>query len=79
MTSANWMQVGLLVCSGTVALLSGSKKETTRRVGFCFGVAGQPFWFLSAWFSGQWAICLLCFWYAFCYIRGIVNTKKQIT
>lgn len=76
--TANFVQVMILVCSSTVAFLVGSKKAKVRRVGFVVGLIGQPFWLATAWTHGQWAIFALCFWYAFCYARGIWNiTAKQ--
>ena len=36
-----------------------------------FGIAGQPFWFYSAYQAEQWGIFVLCFFYAFAWAQGI--------
>jgi hypothetical protein len=74
-SKANLIQTAILVITGSVAFLIGSKKPVVRKIGFAFGVIGQPFWFWSAWDNTQWGIMILCGWYAFCYGRGFVNIK----
>lgn len=76
LSAADWVQVAILIGTGITAFMVGSKIQGVRRVGFAFGVATQPFWFLASYWSGQWGVCLTCFWYVFCHGRGFVNTKN---
>ena len=39
--------------------------------GFVVGLASEPFWMLSTWRAGQWAIFLLAIFYTWQYIVGI--------
>jgi hypothetical protein len=70
-----FVQIAILICSSSVAFLVGSKKATVRKTAFVIGLCGQPFWFYTSFIHKQWAIVLLSGWYAFCYIRGILNAK----
>lgn len=42
-----------------------------RRFACLFGLAGQPFWFYSAWQAEQWGIFCLCFFYAWAWFKGV--------
>jgi hypothetical protein len=74
---AHFVQGGILVCSGTVALLAGSTEARARRIGFVFGLCGQPFWFYTAYQHCQWAIMLLACWFTFCHWRGFWNNRPM--
>jgi hypothetical protein len=76
LSAAAWVQIAIVVGTGLTAYLVGSKNRAVRRVGFVFGVTTQPFWFLASYWSGQWGVCLTCFWYVYCHGRGFVNTKN---
>jgi hypothetical protein len=71
-----WVQVAIVVGTGLTAYMVASKSRPVRRVGFAIGVCSQPFWFMASYWSGQWGVCLTCFWYVFCHGRGFVNTKN---
>lgn len=72
----NSIQIAILICSGMAALLVSSRNPRTRMFGFISGLCGQPFWFITSWTNGQWAILLLSGFYTFCHARGIWNNRK---
>lgn len=75
----NAVQGAILVCSGAVAFCAGSKEQRVRFIGFCFALAGQPFWLWTAWVHQQWAIVVLAFWYVACHARGVFNNRPWVT
>lgn len=77
MTKENLVQVLIVVGTGTTAFLVASKNRKARRVGFAIGVLCQPLWFTSAWWTKQWGIAAVCFWYVFCYARGFRNARPE--
>lgn len=70
------IQTCILICSAMVAFLVSSKKAHVRKIGFIFGLCGQPFWFWTSINHGQWAITILAVWYTICHARGIRNSKE---
>jgi hypothetical protein len=72
------MQAAIAICSILAIWLLTSKKPGTRVWGCVIGALGQPFWFVSAWESGQWGVALLSFWYAFCYVRGFFTNRSHL-
>lgn len=64
-------QIAIAV-TGVVAIwLSQDKRESYRRYACLFGLAGQPFWFYSAWSADQYGIFMLCFLYTWAWIKGV--------
>ena len=62
---------------GTITVfLLNSKSKKHRKIGAIVGVCGQPFWFITSFMNGQWAIFLLGILYTIAYIRGIINNTK---
>jgi hypothetical protein len=76
LTRAAWVQIAIVIGTGLTAFMIASKSRPVRRVGFAIGVCTQPFWFMASYWSGQWGVCLTCFWYVICHARGFVNTKN---
>lgn len=74
----NSIQIAILIFSGLAALLVSSRNPRTRMCGFIAGLCGQPFWFVTSWTNGQWAILLLSGFYTFCHLRGFIGARKDI-
>lgn len=66
-------QVAIAATGVTAIWLTQSKSEKARRFACLFGLAGQPFWFYSAWQAGQWGIFALCCLYTLSWARGVWN------
>lgn len=63
-----------IALTGAVAIwLTQDQREGRRRYACLFGLAGQPFWFWSAWQAEQWGILALTFAYAWSWARGFKN------
>lgn len=62
-----------IALTGVVAIvLVQSKSENLRRYACLFGLAGQPFWFYSAWQSAQWGVFALCVLYTMAWGNGVL-------
>ena len=60
--------------TGVVAIfLTQQKNESIKKYGCLFGLAGQPFWFYSAYTSEQWGIFVLCTFYTYAWCLGVKN------
>ncbi len=67
----NQLMIGI---TGVVAIyLSQHKSDNIRKYACLFGLAGQPFWFYSAYKADQWGIFILCIMYTISWITGIKN------
>lgn len=55
----------------TAIFLTQAKSACARRYACLFGLAGQPFWFWSAWEAGQWGIFALCCFYTLAWAKGV--------
>ena len=65
-----------LVFTGVIAVwLAGSKSEKGRFWAGMFGMAGEPFWFITGYLNNQWGILVLVFLYAFSWGRVIWNNR----
>jgi hypothetical protein len=63
-----------IALTGVVAIwLSQDKRESFRKYACLFGMAGQPFWFYSAYTGEQWGIFTLCIFYTYAWAKGIKN------
>lgn len=61
-----------LALTGFIAIwLTQDKDESRRKYACLFGLAGQPFWFYSAYTTEQWGIFILCFAYTWAWIKGL--------
>jgi hypothetical protein len=67
--------------TGVVAIfLTQQKNEKIKKYGCLFGLAGQPFWFYSAYLSEQWGIFVLVMFYTYAWCLGVKNnwlTKEK--
>lgn len=68
--------------TGVIAIwLSQDTCPRRRRYACLFGLAGQPFWFYSAWLAEQWGILFLCVFYAWAWFKGVrlhwLNQPKE--
>ena len=64
----------LLAVTGVVAILLTQSTRSDRRKYAClFGLAGQPFWFYSAYTADQWGIFVLCIFYTYAWLTGLRN------
>lgn len=62
----------LILFTGVPAIyLSQSGDHQQRRYACLFGLAGQPFWLMSAWKAEQWGILFLSVLYALSWGRGL--------
>lgn len=69
-----------IALTGVVAIwLSQDKRDGWRRYACLFGLAGQPFWFYSAWSTEQWGIFVLCIFYTWAWFKGFRNHWLQRT
>lgn len=63
-----------IAVTGCVAIwLANDQRETWRKWASVFGLAGQPFWFYSAFAAEQWGILALTFVYTASWARGFRN------
>lgn len=64
----------LIAVTGAVAIyLTQQKNEKLKRYACLFGIAGQPFWFYSAYTAEQWGIFVLCIFYLYAWLLGFYN------
>lgn len=64
-------QIAIAFLGVTAIFLSQSANASQRRYACLFGLAGQPFWFYSAYSAEQWGIFILCFFYTAAWARGV--------
>ena len=64
-------QVAILFTGVVAVWLSQDKQESRRKWAPIFGLAGEPFWFYSAWLADQWGILALSLVYSAGWARGI--------
>lgn len=68
------MEQILIAFTGVTAIwLTQQSKESWKRYACLFGLAGQPFWFYSAWEAQQWGIFFLCCFYTYSWGLGVKN------
>ena len=64
----------LIAITGVTAIwLTQQSNEAWKKYACLFGLAGQPFWFYSAYVAEQWGIFALCFFYTYSWALGIKN------
>jgi hypothetical protein len=66
-------QVAIALTGVTAIWLTQSAHEDWKKYACLFGIAGQPFWFYSAYSNEQWGVFALCIAYTWCWIMGIWN------
>ena len=58
--------------TGVIAVwLSQTERPDLRKYACLFGLAGQPFWFYTAYIHEQWGIFFMSFLYAWAWFRGL--------
>jgi len=68
------MEQIIIAFTGVVAIwLSQDKRDNFRKYACLFGMAGQPFWFYSAYIAQQWGIFILCIFYTWAWFKGFKN------
>ncbi len=68
-----WFQTILFIMSGvTIYLLSRNNKKAGAW-GVVIGLLSEPFWIYSSYFTGQWGVFAISFFYTFSYMSGIYN------
>jgi len=60
-----------LVFTGVIAIYLSQSGGKNVKYACLFGLAGQPFWFYSAYTAEQWGIFILCFFYSFAWLKGL--------
>lgn len=58
--------------TGVVAIwLTQQKRDEWKKYACLFGLAGQPFWFYSAYQAEQWGIFALSLFYTYSWAMGV--------
>ena len=73
------MEQILIAFTGVIAMfLTQQSNEGVKKFACLFGIAGQPFWFYSAYTNEQWGILMLCMFYSYSWCLGVYyNWIKQ--
>ena len=71
-------QIMLAVTGVTAIWLTQQGNESIKKYACLFGMAGQPFWFYSAYTAEQWGIFVLCLFYTYSWGVGIKNNWLNI-
>lgn len=66
-------QIAIAMTGVVAIILSQQQTGSLRRFACFFGLAGQPFWFYSAYQNEQWGIFILCVFYAYAWSLGVWN------
>jgi len=73
-SKGNRMEQIAIAITGVVAIwITQQSDERLKKYSCLLGMAGQPFWFYSAYNSEQWGIFILCFFYSYSWAVGIYN------
>jgi len=64
-------QIFIALTGVTAIWLTQDSREEWRRYACLFGMAGQPFWFYSAYTAEQWGIFILCLFYTWAWFKGV--------
>ncbi len=64
----------LIAFTGVTAIfLTQQSNDKLKKYACIFGLAGQPFWFYSAYTAEQWGILVLCIFYTYSWLLGVYN------
>lgn len=64
-----------IALTGAVAIwLTQQGNDTLKKYACLFGLAGQPFWFYSAYTTEQWGILVLTVFYTYSWYLGLKNS-----
>jgi hypothetical protein len=78
MTFDIFSQLMIFVTGVMAVFLAGSTSPQTRVYAGWFGMAGEPFWFATAYLNQQWGILLLVIVYAIGWGRMIINNRREL-
>lgn len=68
------MEQIIIAFTGIIAIwLTQQNRSDWKKYACLFGVAGQPFWFYSAYSTEQWGIFVLCVFYTYAWCLGVKN------
>ncbi|CAM0012930.1 hypothetical protein VPHK453_0075 [Vibrio phage K453] len=68
------MEQLMIAFTGVVAIfLTQQSNDRIKKYACLFGLAGQPFWFYSAYTNEQWGIFALCVFYTYSWSLGFKN------
>ena len=68
------MEQIIIAITGIVAIwLTQQSNASWKKYACLFGLAGQPFWFYSAYTTEQWGIFILCIFYTYAWMLGFKN------
>ncbi len=56
-----------------IYLSQQTHSKPAQRYACLFGLAAQPFWFITTFMAGQWGIFALCFLYTAAWYKGFHN------
>ena len=74
------MEQLFIAVTGVVAIwLTQQSKNNLKKYACLFGIAGQPFWFYSAFTTEQWGIFALCFFYSYSWGLGVYNQWLKVS
>ena len=65
-------QLAIPVLSGSSVMSMSNKKY---KLGFMFGIIGQPFWFYATYTSEQWGMFAISFLFAYAQIKGYITHR----
>ena len=71
-------QIGVLFTGLVAVYLSASQKAKIRMYGGLFGLAGEPFWFITSYINNQFGIMILAIVYAFMWLRVVIKNYNSI-
>lgn len=67
-------QLAIPVLSGSSIWAMSNKRY---KLGFLFGIVGQPFWFYSTYAAEQWGMFAISFWFAINHIKGFITHEWE--
>lgn len=68
------MEQFVIAFTGVIAIwITQQGNESLKKYACLFGIAGQPFWFYSAYINEQWGIFVLCIFYTYSWVYGFYN------
>ena len=66
------MEQIFIAFTGVIAIwITQQKNNDIKKYACFFGLAGQPFWFYSAYTNEQWGIFFICVFYTYSWFIGL--------
>ena len=63
----------VVVVSGVLAVLLVNRVDWLRKYGPAIGLAGQPAWFYTFVYHGQWLMLIVSIMYSYAWAQGVWN------